>query len=503
MDPPVPSTQAQYRASARDPAAIDPGARRSGGSVFSAASCAVLAVYLVLVVVATQALWIGPIKVTCAVLAVLLSTLGPRLGFARISGGMLSLLFVGLAALWTAASPVVLTSDFFEYFTLASRFSREHSGHAIAESRSPLSTLYYGLVFWLFQPSVTVASAAAIVLWSLQPLCLTRLAEAVGLPPPHATLAGLLYALCPAILCFSPLPSSESLFSLLLLLSLWTGVRAIQSPSWQTGLWFGLTLGATHLSRSNALVFLGPLGLVFLLRLLTPPLRRHRLQVVAITALALLLPLLVQLYLNVTYNQRVSFSSSPYGAYNLLAGTNRDSQGRWNQADVSLSGYDRIIDRKPETLARAQAQAVQLAIQRVTSQPLSFLGFALSTKLRVLWRGDIDAIFWSRGGHIAPSDPLWLHAIKLACEVYAVFFLLFTLLGVLALLRDSFRPDAKQRWGLLVLCWSLLSVAGSHLFLEVQPRYHWPLYPLMAILAAYGSSRLPAIGIPRHERSVP
>jgi 4-amino-4-deoxy-L-arabinose transferase-like glycosyltransferase len=503
MDPPVPSTQARHRASARDPAAIDPGSRRSGGSVFSAASCAVLAVYLVLVLVATQALWIGPIKVSCALLAILLSTLGPRLGFARLSGGMLSLLFVGLAALWTAASPVVLTSDFAEYFTLASRFSREHSGHALAESRSPLSTLYYGVAFWLFQPSVTVASAAAIMLWSLQPLCLTRLAQAVGLSPASATLAGLLYALCPAILCFSPLPSSESLFSLLLLLSLWTGVRAIQSPSLLTGLLFGLTLGAAQLSRSNALLFVAPLGLVFLLRLLTPPLRQHRLQVAAITALALLLPLLVQLYLNVSYNHRVSFATSPYGAYNLLAGTSRDSLGRWNQADVYLSGYDQIIDRRPESLARAQAKAVKLAMQRVTDQPLSFLGFALTKKLRVLWSGDPDAIFWSRGGYPAPSDPRWLHAIKLACEVYAVLFLLFTLLGVLLLLRDSFRPDAKQRWGLLVLCWSLLLVAASHLLVEVQPRYHWPLYPLMAILAAYGSSRLPAIGIPRHERSVP
>jgi 4-amino-4-deoxy-L-arabinose transferase-like glycosyltransferase len=408
----------------------------------------------------------------------------------RINGVVLFLFFFSLSMFWIKNIPVTPVSDFAEYYDLANRFAiyKFHGLFFVAQSRSPLSTLYYGTVFLLFHSSHFVAMMSSIVLWSFHPVVLRLLALELGLDRRLAALAAIIYTLSPAMICFSSVISTESVFILMIMLAMLYGVRCVKTPTPRLMLLFGLTLGASHLSRPNAFFFAAPLGVVFLWRTLSPPFSAPRLKLLALTALPLSVCLLFQLYLNVTYFHRWSFSSSPYGAYNLLAGTNMKFSGAWNMDDIRLASYDKIKFADPESLDFANNQAVRIATQRIMESPVRFAKFALTEKLFRLWNGDSEAIFWCRGKQLSPDDNGVIKWATKYSDIYLYVFAVLTMLGAALLFFDKHRGTSLLGLGQLLITLVVLIIAGMHLFLEVQPRYHWPLYPFMAIIAAYALS---------------
>jgi len=411
----------------------------------------------------------------------------------RINGAALFVLFFCLSILWVNNIAVIPVSDFAEYYDLANRFASNkiHDLYFVAQSRSPLSTLYFGSVFLLFHSSFFVAMMSSIVMWSFHPVVLRLLALELGLDRRLAALAAIIYALSPAMICFSPVMSSESVFILMIMLAMLYGVRCVKAPTPRSLLLFGLTLGASHLSRPNAFFFAAPLGAVFLWRTVAPPFSVPRLKLLALAAAPLSVCLLFQLFLNVTYFHRYSFSSSAYGAYNLLAGTNMKSSGGWNMDDIRLAGYDKIKFADPESLELANSQAVRIATQRIMESPMRFAKFALTEKLFHLWHGDAQAIYWCRGQELSPDDNNVIKRATKFSDIYLYVFVVLTMLGSVLLFFDKRRGTSLLGLGQLLITMVVLIIAGMHLFLEVQPRYHWPLYPFMAIIGAYALS-------PRH-----
>ena len=80
-----------------------------------------------------------------------------------------------------------------------------------------------------------------------------------------------------------------------------------------------------------------------------------------------------------------------------FVGTNFDAHGRNNRQDLELAGY-----RGENQLPRAEAneKAREIAMERITSDPVRFARFALTTKLGELWsreRALYDSGSWKLG----------------------------------------------------------------------------------------------------------
>ena len=249
---------------------------------------------------------------------------------------------------------------------------------------------------------------------------------------PAATLAYLLWTLCPSQTIYNSLVLSEPLYTALILgvLSLLTETERSAAlkgyPLWMGRRWWGLCMAGVL----GAYVLLGPVW-------------------------------------NARLSVRIGEEPSHTPGYSLLVGFNPDSGGRWNQEDSDrLYGYS---DQPGATAQWTQEQLLADAEARILSGEIDFSKL-LKQKLRTFLGSDDACVGYSA------SVLRHTEFFSLLCNgFYYAAFLLATG-GAVQVWRS------RERGLLLLAPLYILGLTLAQMLVEVAGRYHYSMIPMLLLL---------------------
>lgn len=355
------------------------------------------------------------------------------------------------------------------------RFVRDLAVAAAAGEQGPFAhrpmgySLILAVPYALFGSEVWVAEGTNLVLSALTGVALFGFTRA-AFGAIAAGLALTFYAVSPAQVLLTLPTLSEITYAGLLLGAGWAALsrRMDLAGAAVVGLLVGLSQWVRPLSQVLLLAFA---ALPFVIGL---PLRRAGMYAIAAAIFFAVAvgPVIIH---NYTSYGDLSASSSAYGGWSLFVGANQAADGKYNPEDGE------VLAAQPGRSWWERSRAIgALGMRRITADPVGFAGLAVR-KFWVLWAEERYGVIWSvRGGEAGPRVAATLVVVSQAAWVLTVFGALATLV------TQRRRPQA----GTLLICMLLVLVAGMHVFVEVQSRYHAYVVPfLIALAAAWVSGR--------------
>jgi 4-amino-4-deoxy-L-arabinose transferase-like glycosyltransferase len=267
-----------------------------------------------------------------------------------------------------------------------------------------------------------------------------------------AAVALYLFAISPDQIFMTPILGSETLYALLIT----AAALALVIPGLRSAIAVGVALGASMYVRATT-AFVAVAILVAAPLVLAWP---RRLIVIALTAVVIMVPVVIRNQID--YGEW-SLSTSRFGAWSLLIGTNQEHNGVYNTDDL------RFVGGRPETI-EGNRLAQDEAIRRITSDPVAFAGLVVR-KFEILWGSGDYGI--RAAGSAGARDPRNAFA-DLSQLIYVAIVLLAT--------ATAWRLR-KNAVVLLTLA-IVVVISVVHSFIEVTPRYHAYVIPLLCILAA-------------------
>ncbi len=407
-------------------------------------------------------------------------------GLSRVVGvvTLLALSFAGMV-LWGLFLDTAPLSDFLPYYVHAARLS---SGDLpeLFRTKSPPTVAYYAAFHWLLGPTYAANYIASAVAWTCGAALVYRAVRPFLHDEWKARFVCFSLALCPTFVVFAPVNSSESVYFLLSAICAWLIARHLtgRGPFPYLYLGMGVVTAVLFLTRATGILAVVVCIVVLLagsaatLRVEGPDATprpgpfRHPLALSTIVIAAFAVVWLAFAYMSWSIGPELRITASPWGEVSLLFGTNFDSKGRYNTPDLELAGY---LGEGRLTRDEADARAREIALERITRDPVAFARFALSEKVAQLWGSERNLYDWASGGR-EPRDSLGRRVRTLALAsldgVYRTTFLLFLVL----LVGQIRRPGYLLALGVAALFFSL-----PHLLLEVQPRYHLAMTPFIVV----------------------
>jgi hypothetical protein len=280
----------------------------------------------------------------------------------------------------------------------------------------------------------------------------------------------LLYAVVPSQVLMVTAIFTETMYGAVLLAVITVAVAAVASGRVAPMLGAGLLLAASQYVRPLSLAFLPIFAAAPTLIGLRWP--RAGLLALAVTAafVVALVPVAVH---NVTTHGALSLATSSYGGWSVFVGANQEHDGRFNRDDQAIlrETPGRSVWERSEVLGRE-------GLARITSDPGGFAELAVR-KFRVLWADDTYAVTnafpaWS-------TESVRYDALRLLSQaIYA----LVTVLAAIGLWRARRAPSAAT----LIIAGILVVVAAAHIVVEVQPRYHAYVVPLLCVFAGFAAA---------------
>jgi hypothetical protein len=163
----------------------------------------------------------------------------------------------------------------------------------------------------------------------------------------------------------------------------------------------------------------------------------------------------------------LSVSTSNFSGWSLLVGTDPMNTGQYNVTDLALVPTD--------TTSRAfNDQATALALERMRAHPAIVAELAVR-KIMPMWASEDYAAVWT----LDLGDP---NQDGERATIALTSQLIYT--GVLILAAMALWQERRRRSEVLTLIILIIgATALAHTFLEVQPRYHFFIEPMMCILA--------------------
>ncbi|HEY9721063.1 MAG TPA: glycosyltransferase family 39 protein [Oscillatoriaceae cyanobacterium] len=377
------------------------------------------------------------------------------------------LLLFGLRLVVSIRMDAPLISDFLEYHQLA--IGLLHGGSWFSELRPMGYPLLLALAYKLGGVGPTSGEWLNVVLAVLTGIALYGLGRRSG-GPAAGTLAIWIFALAPSQILTTAELGTEIAYAAVFMAAIWAAVEA--NTRWPLALVAGALLGLSQYVRPTSLALVP--AFLLLPWLAGLDWRKLVLRLTAFVAAFVLVLAPVALY-----NHRVSghwsLSTSNYGGWSLLVGTNQAHNGMWNVDDVALTA--RFTD-----LRAKNAFALREGEHRLISDPLGFVALA-ARKFPIMWASEDYATYWTMGTAPHP-DEVAIANLNVLAQAFYVLVLLLALLGVWRKRDDAGIQLILTITGILV---------AVHSLLEVQSRYHYYMVPAFCLLAALGLARDEAI----------
>ena len=335
---------------------------------------------------------------------------------------------------------------------------------------------FLSLLMRVFGSGELVAPAANAVLTTLSGLFLFRLmlryrrlnSAAFGL---------VLWSLFPSLLLFNTLALPEPWYTCLLLAALWLcsvaeARRLSPGKAALAGAAAGLLLRLMQAARPIAAV---PILALLLWALFLRGDRRRETRGLWLCFLGALLALFALTGPLWTAYERQVLGEEPASipGYSLYAGLNEESLGGYSVLDMNLLEYYRY-DTPDGSADEAQRRMLEAAEERLRDperQNLRLLGY----KLRTLLGSDEGALECSR----AAIGPRLYRALAVYGNVWYYVLGILALWGTWRLFRNG------ERRTVLLAPLFILGLTLAQLLVEVSPRCHYAMLPMLVLLTAF------------------
>lgn len=386
---------------------------------------------------------------------------------------------LGLRLTWALVTPSIPVSDFAWYnrvaYNLAAGLGYVANAGTPTAFRPPAYPVFLAAIYSLFSDSLLAAKLANVLLGGLV-IWLTYKLAIRYFPRRVALFAAALVAFLPSLILYNGLLASENIAIPLLL-----GGLLCVDLGWQEGqtagrafAWLlvaGILVGLATLARG--LFILLPLVLLAWFWIRRRNCNAFLLSVSAL-ALGMALALLPWTVRNAAVFGRFIPISTNSGV-NLLVSFNPVSRGGFVSGS-QIPSFQELSSSGLDELAFDQASR-NLALDFIRSKPVQAVALA-PLKVFQLYRDDVSGVIWNDSNPQQPL-PTWLRISLIAVAQAA--YLVVLVAGVIALLRwRKFLPDQRTFFLLLPILYLTL----FHTVYFGDDRYHLPILPLLAILAA-------------------
>jgi len=392
---------------------------------------------------------------------------GPNWRYAVLLGAILCAA-VALRIAWLVYVRSRPVSDFAAYDLLGRSLSRG-LGYTLWGGPSCLWPPGYpftlSLIYRAFGPSWDAAKGVNVA-FDLAAIALTYALGALLFSRLVGLLAALALAVWPSHWAYCGLIAGETEFTLLLMLLIVLAFIAARkgAPTWGWAVALGVLLGLTSLVRGQGLLLFLPIGAFWALRW-PGQWKAAALRAGTVFAICLLVIAPWTLRNRLVLGSAVLISSGAY--QNLWTGANAGTTGTW-MPPPPLPGMSPL---------ERDREMGRLAISYIVNHPLRYAGYAWP-KLKALIGSDYQAWNWSVASLERPV-PLAVAARNgLICDYYRVVLALAAAGGLLAICM--LRVTTSASLPLLILGYW----AGVHMVFIGVDRYHFPVTPLLALLAA-------------------
>jgi 4-amino-4-deoxy-L-arabinose transferase-like glycosyltransferase len=286
-----------------------------------------------------------------------------------------------------------------------------------------------------------------------------------------ALLAALLVAVWPNLVFHTGILSSDLLATFGFLLSIWLATRR----GWLPTLLLGVVLGWTVLARPVSLILLPVIGAMWW------PQRVRMLAPVAAIVVLLVTAWTVRNY--VTFGQVIPIATN--GGYNFWQVNHPYADGTdtyW--AFVPMDDPEYQVMRYGDEFTKNR-EGYRYGLEFLRSHPERFFTL-IPDKIFWLWHSDTSGFY--EGAFYPPMlapSPLhdWIIGHQRLAE--SLTFRWYELFGAVALLGAALALASGRRelWPLLLLP---VLLTGFHFFFHAKDRFHLPIDPFIALVAAYG-----------------
>lgn len=309
-----------------------------------------------------------------------------------------------------------------------------------------------------------------ILVFSVGLVLLTYLLSKTAFGELAGRVAGLITALFPSLIAYTSVLATEPPFICFFLLTLWLMIR---ERRWYWLILAGVAFGISALIRPTIISFTAVIPIYYLLK--SRSLRKTALKTLAIvaTALVVILPWTLRNY-------------QVFGSFVLL--TTNSGTVLWEGTQTNAAG-DAAKGSGEYCVGLNEIQCDQtlrqLAIQNILADPIGYARYSV-TKLVRLFLFDYEAVVQATQSTTEPWNiPSFVRpALMIGAEIYYLDVAALTLIGTgITLRRHQWTNEYSLYW-LIFLLW-----AGIHFVFHGESRYHMPLLPLMAGLAAVAITR--------------
>lgn len=393
-----------------------------------------------------------------------------------------TLLAFGVRALWLLR-PSTDTGDSTEYgrlaFWLVTRHIFSEDGRAASSYRPPLYPAVIAAGDLLTHHPIAAVLVLQVMVGTIT-VALTYCIARALFGKTTAWLSGFLLALAPMTSRFSTVLLTETIFTCLVVLGMWTWIRSKTVVS-------GVALGLATLTRAFSLPYLiallaygvaGPRGA-----------SRKSALTVAIVGLLTVAPWALR---NMEQVRRLTVADAGWGL-NLFYGTIDLHRGsnRWSQlvaAHARLDGATSAPRSEPQAAAPSYAgeqRAREVAVSWIRQHPVAWVGIrARQWPWLVLDTGDYLPVAANRTSFSGALAARQVSTIALKTLFIGGNALLLLLAAYGAMSLRGRLQETIPLWTFPVY------VMTAHLPVYVEPRYGLPLVPFLVVLAAEGVRRL-------------
>ncbi len=404
-----------------------------------------------------------------------------RLGPGRLAAALL-LLCLAVNVLWALGHRLQPADDAVSFWGAACEQAlgaplHNHAYLSLFPHIMGYST-FLGLFLRLFGSDLAVATGLNILLTLLSELLISRLCLRWG-GLRAAFWGGLLWALCPSCVFYNCIVLAEPFYTCLLLTFLWLvssleqRESAGRAPLWlfaAGGLVSALLLRSLNAARPIAAVPLIACG-IWILLLRGKRLGEKRSWLCWGLFFALLLAAYIPLgrawdsYLT----RRLGEELPALPGYSIYVGFNPETEGSYSAADMQL------LQDTRGSLSSAESQALLLekAKERISSGQIDFPRL-FAGKLRIFLGHDEGGAYYTLLSMPELRYSLW-------ASVSNVFYYAVALLALLGAWQLGRRGESR-----FVLAVPLYAVGLTlaQMLVEVSPRYHYSIIPMLILLAA-------------------
>jgi len=274
-----------------------------------------------------------------------------------------------------------------------------------------------------------------------------------------------IYALVPSQILLTTTIFTETAYSAFLMAALALGAAALRGRNVLVGVATGAALAVSQYVRPVSQALLATFVLVPFLAGLRVARAAVLSGAIVVSFVAVLVPVAVH---NLESYGDLSLSTSSYGGWSVFVGANQEANGMFNRADQA------ILRETPGGSVWEQSEILgREGWRRITADPRGFAELAVR-KFRVMWGDDT----YAEGAALAGSGAAdWLRtSLRIASQAGYAAIAVAAAIGMWRQ-RHGVPPEA------LLLAGAIVTIAAAHVVIEVQPRYHAYVVPMLCALA--------------------